>query len=506
MIANFSSTGNSKPPDPPLFQQSQANLINWPRPTLAQLAQTEADLPDFVRHCPVAMKYLHLLGPLAWDHFPERNPNYAWPGPIPHPRAAYVASFIIKLHEDKNYMSDLRGYLVEHPALVWLLGFHLVADDTCTHGFDVEASLPTARHFGRILRELPNDVLQFLLTSTVQLLANELPPEVNFGEAISMDTKHIIAWVKENNAKAYVKQSDRLDKTRQPKGDPDCKLGCKKKRNRGPDESKEETTSTNEPEPSIPKSKSVTNFSPADVYYWGYASGVVATKVPDYGEFVLAELTQTFDRGDSTYFLPLMDDVEERLGYKPKFGAFDAAFDAFYVYDYFNHSGGFAAVPFVPHGGIKERAFDPEGLPLCTAGLPMPLKSTYICRTTEVEHQRGRYACPLLFPETTSEYCPLDHKNWPKGGCLLTMATAEGARIRYQLDRESETYKDLYKQRTATERVNSQAVELGIEHPKLRRASAITNMNTLRYVLINLRGIHRLRQGKPEQAISDQSE
>lgn len=44
-------------------------------------------------------------------------------------------------------------------------------------------------------------------------------------------------------------------------------------------------------------------------YYWGYASGVAATKVPSVGEFVLAELTQTFDYGDLTYFLPLMAQV-----------------------------------------------------------------------------------------------------------------------------------------------------------------------------------------------------
>jgi len=498
MIAKFFSAGNSDTP-PPFFQQPGK------RPTLAQLAQTEADLPAFVRYCPVAMKYLHLLGPLDWDHFPERDPTYPWPGPIPHPRAAYVAAFIIKLHEGKPYMSDLRGYLVEHPALVWLLGFRLKPDDTSPYGFNVEASLPTARHFGRVLRELPNQVLQFLLTSTVHLLAAELPPEVNFGEAISMDTKHIIAWVKENNPKAYVKESVRLDKTRQPNGDPDCKLGCKKKRNQGPDESKEVTVPANEPSTPTKNPVSVTNFSSADIYYWGYASGVAATKVLGYGEFTLAELTQTFDKGDPTYFFSLMDDVEARLGRKPKFGAFDAAFDAFYVYDYFNQAGGFAAVPFVPRGGIKERDFDPDGLPLCPAGLAMPLKSTFICRTTEVEHERGRYACPLLFPEATDQTCPIDHNNWPKGGCLLTMATAEGARIRYQLDRESEAYKALYKQRTATERVNSQAVELDIECPKLRRGSAIANMNTLRYVLINLRGVHRLRHLNAQQAISNQS-
>ena len=37
--------------------------------------------------------------------------------------------------------------------------------------------------------------------------------------------------------------------------------------------------------------------------------------------------------------------------------------------------------------------------------------------------------------------------------------TSVGARLRYQLDRDSQAYKDVYKQRTATERINSQAVE-----------------------------------------------
>jgi hypothetical protein len=71
-------------------------------------------------------------------------------------------------------------------------------------------------------------------------------------------------------------------------------------------------------------------------FYWGYRSGVVATKVPDWGEFVLAELTQPFDHADVTYFFPLMAQTEQQLGFKPRFGAFDAALDAFYVYDYFH--------------------------------------------------------------------------------------------------------------------------------------------------------------------------
>ena len=76
---------------------------------------------------------------------------------------------------------------------------------------------------------------------------------------------------------------------------------------------------------------------------------------------------------------------------------------------------------------------------------------------------------------------------------MTTLATAQGARIRHQLDRDSELYQTIYKQRTATERVNSMAVALGIERPKLRNRQAITNQNTLIYVLINLHALQRLR-------------
>lgn len=68
----------------------------------------------------------------------------------------------------------------------------------------------------------------------------------------------------------------------------------------------------------------------------------------------------------------------------------------------------------------------------------------------------GRYGCPLLYPDPTGESCPIDHKKWPDGGCLLKMGTSSGTRLRYQLDRKSPAFKQLYKQRSAIERINSQ--------------------------------------------------
>jgi hypothetical protein len=124
-----------------------------------------------------------------------------------------------------------------------------------------------------------------LLDSTVALLQIELAQlGIRLGQAIAVDTKHILAWVVENNPKAYISESHRLDKTRQPRGDPDCKLGCKRKRNRPPvQEQGQPQTPTTEPRPP-------TNFSASDEYFWGYASGIVATKVPNWGEFVLADI------------------------------------------------------------------------------------------------------------------------------------------------------------------------------------------------------------------------
>jgi hypothetical protein len=140
----------------------------------------------------------------------------------------------------------------------------------------------------------------------------------------------------------------------------------------------------------------------------------------------------------------------------------------------------------------KMRRFDPAGLPLCEAELPMYLKGTFTNRTSLVQHQRGRYTCPLLGPEPSASTCPINHPKWSHGGCKVVMPTAAGSRIRYQLDRDSDAYRQVYNQRTAVERIFSQAVALGIERPKLRNRQAIANLNTLIYILINLRAMQRI--------------
>jgi hypothetical protein len=309
--------------------------------------------------------------------------------------AAYIGAYLVKIDQGLGTFGKLRFFLRAHPALLWALGFPLRHPHHLPSDQDIEMCLPSQQHFSKKLSRLPNEILQTLLEAQLLWLKEKVGH--SFGEVVSIDTKHILAWVKENNPKAYMKES-RFDKSQQPTGDPDCKLGCKRHRN--------QQTPTKEGQP-------VSEKVSVGEYYWGYASGVVATKVPHVGEFVLAELTQTFDHGDSTYFLPLMAQVEQRLGYRPRYGTADAAFDAWYVHDYFHSPDhdGFAAVP-LRQMKQGHRFFNPDGLPLCEASLPMPLASTFTNRTSMVQHQRGRYVCPLLYPEPTGETCPLDHAKW----------------------------------------------------------------------------------------------
>ena len=474
-------------PLPPPVPLVRPNSANWP---------AQALLPQFVQDCPVAQKYRHLLADSAWATFPSAPPT--GPGPAPSRRPAPLCR---RLPGQVGRRSPLHGRPADvsggasRPGLAPGLSpgplRHRSLGLRCGRQLAHRQALrPRAARTAQCRRPIP-------ARRHGHRLAAALPPEVNFGDVVAGDTKHIIAWVKENNPKAYIK--DRYDKTQQPTGDPDCKLGCKRRHNRGA-AGPESTLDWRGAPPRRPAYRRraatpTTEGTPArqatvGEFYWGYASGVIATKVAGWGEFVLAELTQTFDQPDVIYFFPLMTQVERRLGRKPRYGALDMGFDAHYIYDYFHRPAVLPPCPW-PNAATPAASSTPRGCRYVPAGLAMPRKGVFTCHTSRFEHQRGRYACPLRYPQPTGAACPTADPHWAKGGCVVTMPTSIGARIRYQLDRESEAFKTIYKQRTADERVNSQALELGIERPKLRNGAAIANQNTLIYVLINLRALHR---------------
>jgi len=102
----------------------------------------------------------------------------------------------------------------------------LYLDPTQPYGIDTEKTLPKKRWLNTKLYTCNHILLQDLLAGTVRALQDAIP---GLGEIISIDVKHIYAWVRENNPCESIK--DRFSPNRQPKGDPDCRVGVKKSTN-----------------------------------------------------------------------------------------------------------------------------------------------------------------------------------------------------------------------------------------------------------------------------------
>ena len=379
-----------------------------------------------------------------------------------HPLSAYLKALLIRVREGFIYTTQLRRFLLKHPLLVIELGFRLVLDQRQPYGFDVEATVPCESWLREQLHFCDQDLLQALLRATVAALKEEIP---GLGETVAFDVKHIYAWVRENNPRVYVK--GRYDVTHHPKGDPDCRLGVKKSSNQvQPDGTKKD------------KKESL----------FGYGSGVAAATDPVYGDVVMADFTQPFNEGDVTYFRPLHRQTVLALDAYPTNITADAAFDAWSVSQCAALHQGIGAIALNQHAHpVYERA--PDGTPMCPKGLPMHA-------TFQFNHTNGyraqRFRCPLLFPQPTGQCC--DHAQFAKGkGCVKDVNWELGGRMRVTLDRDGPLYKGIYNQRTSAERINSQAQALGIERPKVRNGRSVANLNTLIYIIINVRALEKAK-------------
>ena len=325
-------------------------------------------------------------------------------------------------------------------------------------------------------------LLQALLQATVAALQEEIP---GLGETVAFDVKHIFAWVRENNPQVYVKGPFNVSYI--PKGDPDCRLGVKKSSNQASDDASDQqqadcakTSSDHKPTDGAPnKSKKKKKVS-----LFGYGTGVAACTDPVYGDIVLGEYTLPFNKADVSYYRPLFARTVVALNQFPTYVSADAAFDFWYIYETVAHGLGIAAIPLNTHGH-EEVPRDPDGTPRCSAGLRMHPPYQF-------QHTNGfraqRYRCPLLFPERTDQTC--DHEQFAKGkGCVKDINIEKGGLMRALLDRDGPLYHVIYTQRTACERINSQAQAFGIERPKVRNIRSVRNLNTLIYLVINARAL-----------------
>ncbi len=415
-----------------------------------------------VDHDAIVQRYRALFALVDWQVLPDPAPDPSRPGKRPHPESAYIKALLIKINEGYEYCSRLRTFLVEHPLLVLELGFRPVLNCDLPYGFDIGRTVPSERWLREKQRRLDHCHLQDLFHATVHALQEEIP---GLGEVVAIDVKHQYAWVRENNFRESIK--DRFCKERQPRGDPDCRVGVKS------------STNQEQPDGSTKERKE---------YLWGYGSGIATATTPDYGDMVIADLTQPFNASDVSYFLRLYIQTVAVLGFFPLHITADAAYDAWYVYQTCAHRDGIMAIPLNGHGH-EDVPRDRDGVPWCPIGLRM--HPTYRFLHTK-GYQAQRYRCPLLFPQRTGQTC--EHEQFKKDkGCVKDINIEKGGLMRVMLDRCSPLYRAVYRQRTSAERINSQAKARCIERPKVRQGDSVKRLNTLTYIVINVKALARAR-------------
>lgn len=411
---------------------------------------------------PLVQDYRRFFADLDWSLVERWQAARSTRGRPAHSESAYLKAFLVRIREGMSYTSQLHRFLLKHPLLVIELGFQLVLDSSAPYGFDVQRTLPTEQWLRQKLRTFDQALLQALLAATVAALKQAIP---DLGDTIAFDVKHLYAWVRENNSNVYVEGSFNVGHI--PKGDPDCRLGVKRSSNQV------------QPDGSTTKKK---------VSLFGYGTGVAACTDSTYGDVVLAEYTLPFNAADVTYFRPLYQRAVVALDQYPTHITADAAYDFWYVYQTVALRDGMAAIPLNSHGH-EEVPRDPDGTPYCSGGLRM--QPVFFFQHTN-GYRAQRFRCPLLFPERTGQIC--DHAQFAKGrGCVKDLNWEKGGLMRALLDRDSALYHTLYNRRTACERINSQAKALGIETPKVRNGRSVRNLNTLTYLIINVRALQKAK-------------
>ncbi len=189
---------------------------------------------------------------------------------------------------------------------------------------------------------------------------------------------------------------------------------------------------------------------------------------------MLSDFTQPFNQNDVTYGLKLLNRAMLNLGQAPRQVIADAAFDAWDIDQWSADLHSQAAIALNARGG-EHIVLDADDCPLCPTHHPPMLKFNEWLTDT---HRHARFRCPTC-------------------STVIKLNIEPGNLLRWRTDRSAEPYRSLYRQRSCVERVNSQAHELGMDHPRQRCLAAVAHRNTLIYIVINCHVLQRFRQRQP---------
>ena len=278
------------------------------------------------------------------------------------PRISYesiLKALILKNLRGLSSFSDLVRELSDNLELTFLLEFN------------PEKPL-YVEIFSSFLKNLPHHCLEEIKNCLIIELIDV--GEIT-GEYLSFDSTNMPAKVKENNLKTSI--ASRCDKTRFPKGDPDCRLGVM----------------VHFPQP----------FKKEIRFFWGYKNSVIADAV---SELPILEVTKPANIHDTKTALSLLKEIKERFNFKVSGVTADDAVDSPDILSFI--LADLKTAPYIPrnptgtgryHSNIS---ISPSGKRICLAGFERRDWGQF----REDKRIRRKFVCPITHSKKFSQQHP----------------------------------------------------------------------------------------------------
>jgi hypothetical protein len=332
-------------------------------------------------------------------------------------------------------------------------------------GLDPLGHIPSVERFSDWLHSTDNHALQAIRIQLARCLVEE---HVCTGRILALDSCPIQSPVKENNLKTAVR--DRFNKMRFPKADPTARLGV------------------------------LASYARADsrkvIYFWGYRNHIV---VDTETELPLWERTESADRKDGPLAIPLLQALTSTLSLPIETVCADSGYDseAFlkFIVEQLHAQPVVAANPrHQPNPNFRVQG----PAVICPANLDMFRRGKMTPRRTGITYQQ--YSCPIYYDRNMQQrllMCPAAHPKFLKQkGCNYLLRVTPS--IRSQIPYGSDSFRKLYRKRTAVERVFSRLLTISMQDLPTRGLPAARNLCTIAHITVLLVALTAHRQKRSD--------
>jgi len=388
-----------------------------------------------------------------FEHLPSLFLQGNKRGRPPFPHDALLRALIYKALRRLKTLTDLAFELQNNPTICHAVGLNLYETP------------PSIERFSYFLRETPHPVLQTVRIQLVQALLKE---KVISGKHLVMDSCALLAKVRENNLKSSV--SNRFDKTKRPKGDPDARLGIL----------------THFPHP----------FQKEIRYFWGYRNHIVTDAEE---ELPLWEVTHPANISEIHQAIPMLQRTKEIFSLMIDTVSGDALYDTENILRFIIRDlKAQAVIPQNPRNNQTTSYVLKGNDVYCQADLPMYRKGKMTVKKTAVTYLQ--YACPIHFGKERQRHliCPAVHPKFiTQKGCNVLIRLTPS--IRQHINYGSEAFKELYKKRTSVERVFSRLLSIAMQDSPVIGINATKNYCTIAHITVLLVALAAKRLGHQDK-------